>query len=131
VSLAAFREAVRAELQADLGVPMASGPLGGPQENVAQGCVWTVGKREVGGHVDDEEIELRVRVFQLFTDRVMPENTYDPTALEDTLEAVQTALKDKQTLLGPWFYRVVALEIDYDAQAVDATVVGYQANLSL
>lgn len=129
MSLTTFRKAVQDELAADLGITFVPGLLEGPIENRDLGCVYAAGKSEVSDHVDDELIELRVRVFKRYQQQVDPELPLDPSALEALVESVQNALDDKQTTLGPWFLRVTRAEIDLEAQGIEVTVVGWQANV--
>ena len=133
MSVATFREAVRAELETDLQIPFKSGLItflegtGSVRGDV--GCVWVAGYRENGDSVQEQIIDLRVRVYRKFIQVRDPLNAIDPTALEDTAELVESALRDKQAAqFGVWFFRPVSTEIDLATQGVEVTVTAIRAN---
>lgn len=128
VTLSQFRQNVQDELQTDLGIPFVGGKIEGPVGNSDLGCCWAAGKREVPEHVDDEQLELRVRVFVRYEQPIDPEVPIDTSPLEQLADRIQLSLKDKQTSLGVWFLRVTDVEIDPDRQALEVGVYGLQRN---
>lgn len=130
-ALSEFREALRAELQEDLGVEMVSGMLEGGELRPRRplGSVWASGK-ELGDPATDEIIEARVRVFPTYQQQRNPEQPVDPTQLEDIAEAVQVAVADRRTTLGPWIVTWQRTEIDLEDQAVEVTFTGRQLQLA-
>ncbi len=130
-ALSAFREALRAELQADLGIEMVAGMLEGGELRPRRtlGSVW-VSAKEVGDPAMDEILEAKVRVFPAYQQQRNPEQPLDPTPLEDVAEAIQLSVGASRTTLGPWFVAWQRTEIDLEDQAVEVTFLGRQLQLA-
>lgn len=126
MSLSDFRQGVQDELQADLGITMVAGVREGRSEDRDIGYVWVDRIAEDGTDVNLEVISLTVRVFKQWK---IQEGTHRPVeAFEALIEAVQLSLKDKQTQLGPWFFRVTEILPDYEDMYITATVEARQDN---
>lgn len=135
MSLRSFREAVAAELGADLGINILPGRLEEPSTRRDVGSCWTVGVTENPRNVQEELLTLGLRIFKrapLSRDRT-PDELYDPGELEDLVEAIQLALRDRQTTLaqehGIWFFRLTAAELDPQLRKVEAELAGIRSNL--
>ena len=128
VALTGYRQGLQDTLASLLApIEFFAGRIDTPQENRDVGCVYVTGKRE-GADVATEEIELVVRVFKQWK---LEQGYTQPqvAALESLVEEVQVALRDVQTTMGPWMFRVVQVEVLYELSAVEATVLATQANL--
>lgn len=125
-----FREAVESHLATQLAIPFVSGKLEGPQRRDI-GCTFPAAKSEVPGHVNDEYVFVKVRVFKAFVQERDPAAPTDPAALEALAESLQTAMSTVQTGQGPWFNRVTDIEWDMDSYGFEATILGQQSNLGL
>jgi hypothetical protein len=131
VSLTTFRQNLQTALATDLAIAFVPGRLEGPVETRDLGCVYAAAKAAVGGHVDDEQIELRVRVFKQYERYgADPEVPWDPAPLEALEELLQTSVKTHATSLGPWFARWTATTFDIPRQGFEATVIGIQHSLA-
>jgi hypothetical protein len=130
LTLTSFRQAVQDALSDAFPFPFVAGQFEGPSADRDAGCVWARGKREFADNILVEELFLGARVFKQWK---QPEGTNDlPNAddLEALLEQVQTTLRPLATTLGPWMFRVTELEILWEQSAVEATLLGMQANLA-
>lgn len=130
MTLTSFRQGVANELAADLGITLVvDGRCEGPftQELI---CSWSPGKAPYPTDVNLEQVEVRVRVFKAPPprrhDAQLP---FDPAPLEELAETIQTALKDKRTALGPWYFQLLELRIDDERWCVELQLVGLQDNL--
>lgn len=132
-TLTSFREALRLELQTDLGVELVPGMLvfqgaeRRPRHDL--GSVW-ISRKEAANPLADETIEAHVRIYKAYTQTRSIEQPYDPTPLEALVEAVQVSVKDKLAALGPWFIHFRSAEIDLDDQAIEVVFEARQLNLA-
>lgn len=127
MSLTSFRQAVQDELQKDLGITFVAGMLTAAANDRTIGCVWAAGIRE-GSDINTEEIVLHARVFTQF-EATQGYKQGDIDQLEQLAEQLQTALRDKQATLGPWFFRVTEVELLIEEHGVQATIVAVDDNL--
>jgi hypothetical protein len=141
MSLTSFRQAVAAELQADLRASGLVGattfkilpgePLAGPKDTT-HGYCWAPARAENEDNANQEHLELRVRVYKRYTGRQQPSPTrvIDPSDLEALGEAIYESLREKQAAdFGVWFLRCVATEIAAAERYVEVTIVALQSNL--
>lgn len=126
MSLKTVREAIQAEVAADLGIDFVAGRIdANPRRSL--GCCWSATVEEVAGHVLEENIEVFIRVFVPWQQRVEPSKPIDPVPLEELADTIRAALSDKQSQIG-WLFRVTRCELDYDLHCVDAAILVWQAN---
>ena len=123
-----FREAVRAELEADLGIAFRAGVLDDVEARDDVGCVFWDGRAEMAGQAATEVITLTVRLFKRARRGRQPNTPPDPSELEQASQDLILALRDKPNTLGPWYARVTGVAPDYDSWSVEATVLAYQDN---
>lgn len=128
MSIVTFRQAVQTELATDLAIDVEAGvPLFDRSDDRTIGFVWVERIAEDPQDVQIEVVTLGVRVFQQWKQQ---QGTHRPVdVFEALMESIQTSLKDKQTTLGPWMFRVVELVPDYENMHVTATVEARQSNL--
>ncbi len=126
MTLTSFRQAVQDELQADLGVAMVAGIREGRSEDRDIGYVWVETIADDGSDVQVRVITVGVRVFKQW--KAQQGTHRDVTAIEELMESVLASLKDKQTALGPWFFRVPEIVPNYEDMHVTATIVARDAN---
>lgn len=138
MSLRATREAIAAELQADL---RAGGLVSSQFKIVAReleppqtreiGCLWSAGRGENGENVSQELLELRLRIFlrEVPGRRTEASTGVDPGRLEDLVEAVYASLADKQAnSFGVWFLRCVGAEHHPSERWCEVQIVAWQEN---
>lgn len=130
MSLTTFRQAVAARAGTALSIAtVLDGKLEGPVQRRDVVCSWPARKGELPDDADLEELEVFVRVLTAYVQRVDDETPWDPGPLETIAETLQAGLDDIQTAAGPWFFRLVEVEIDVDRQSVTGRVLGWQRNL--
>lgn len=128
--LTTFRKQLERHLEEQLGIPFVSGALDGPLEQDL-GCTFPGSKTEVPGHVQDEDLVVRIRVFLAHPGQGV-ELPPDPAPLEELAEKLQLALKEKQTGLGPWYQRWISTEFDIEEGfGFESYVIARQQNLAL
>ena len=127
-SLTTFREAVTSALSTALGVDFVAGMVDGPIEGRNLGCAWMLGVAEREENVQEEWLDLKVRVFSAWSQIGAPERPFDPALLEEWAETIQTTLKPSITALGPWEARVTGVEFDMEQQGIEVSVLGWQPN---
>ena len=124
----AFRLALAAALEGELGMPVVAGRVDGATKQRAVCCVWPIRRVRPSDHVLEEDIVLGVRCWMRWRDPKDADRPIDPTPLEDLSERLLAALSAAQTSLGPWFLDVQNLSYDVEAQGIEATVAGRQWN---
>jgi hypothetical protein len=135
VSFSSICQAIIGELNTDLGGQgytfehgWVDDAASAASERANRGFVYGIAKRENSDNVNEEQIEIGIRVFPNFQQR--RGHPRDATTFEDVAETLQTSLKDKQTTLpqaaGAWFLRVTELDIDHERQMVEARVIVWQ-----
>lgn len=126
MTLTTFRQAVQTELQTDLGITMVAGIREGRSEDRDIGYVWVESIADDGADVQVRVTTVGVRVFLQWEAQ---QGTHrDVSAVEALMESILTSLKDKQTTLGPWFFRVPEVLPNYEDMNVTATIVARDAN---
>lgn len=130
MSLASFRQAVQDLYAAELDIPFSHALFDGPSEDRDVGCCFSVITRETDEDVNVTQLEVHVRVFKLY---VNPDEIQQAEANAEALEAlmlrVQEVIQPNQAGLGgTWFCRVVSVEIDHEAQGVEAVILGWENN---
>ena len=129
MSLTGFRQAVASQLATALDIPFVDGKLDGPVSRQDLGCTFPGRTEELEGNVDIQQITVYVRVFKrMETNRRNPQVPPDPEPLEAIADLIPASLDDIQTAAGPWYFRVVSVEVDMDTQGVEAVVVGWAQN---
>lgn len=131
-ALTDFREALRLELQTDLGIDLVPGMLvldATKRPRRALGSVW-VARKDAADPISDETLEAHVRVYLAFQQSRSQEEPYDPTPLEQLVENIQLSVRDKLTALGPWFLHFSSAELDLEDQGVEVVFLARQLNLA-
>jgi hypothetical protein len=133
LSLGAFRLAVQAKLQTELGIEFVGGKLEGPMGERDIGCCWPEGASESEETIVIQNLQVRARVFKQYNRSEEPETPQDPADLEALVLAMQTSLNDRQLLGvgGEYFARVTEVDVDVDRNMVDARIVSYGANVAV
>jgi hypothetical protein len=100
-------------------------------ERANRGFVYGIAKRENPDNVNEEQLEIGIRVFPNFQQK--RGHPRDATTFENVAETLQSSLKDKQTTLpqaaGAWFLRITEVDIDHERQMVEARVIVWQFNV--
>lgn len=122
-----FRTTLAAQLQTELGIDVVSGYAEGPSDTDI-GCVYPIREGENPDAVQEQLVEVGVRVFKRYDRSEAPELLLDPEPLESMAATLVDALKAIQVTAGPWFFRVTEIVYDLDFYRVDALVTAWQAN---
>lgn len=138
MSLKTTRQAIAAELQADL---RAGGLVGAtftivprelePPQAREIGCLWVPERAENGENVSQEIVQLTLRIFlrEVAGRRTEASSGVDPGKLEDLVEAVYASLADKQSAnFGVWFLRCVGARHFPLERWCEVTIVAFQEN---
>ena len=130
-----LREAVRAELQADVGIEFVSGAI--PEDDVPvmrrdRGYVWVDGFARDPDMAIWEETTVQARVYLQYVEARSDEEPVDPAPLEDLAEQLRDALQNKRSLTDSsgtsWLLRFVSADLDYETMSVVATVMAGRPN---
>ena len=131
MSFSAVCFAILTELSTDMSTyAWEHGWLDEPPQRRDRGFVWGMRVGENPEDTNTEIVEIGIRMFPNFQQqRGHPRVS---TVFEDAAESLQSALKDKQTIIpqnaGYWFMRVTEIVIDQELQRVDATVLMWGDN---
>jgi len=129
-----LREAVRVELQADVGIEFAAGapPDEGPVARRDRGYVWVEGFARDPTLAIWEEIDVRARLYLQYVEPRSDEEPVPPGPLENAAESLRDALQNKRSLLdlagGRWLLAFVGVELDYASQSAEASVTAGREN---
>ena len=129
MSTTTFRQSLMTTLETALSIPFVPGKLEGNPGRGDIGCVFPGGFSEVEDDVSLQQTTMFARVFKKpDARRREPQKPIDPTELETLADAIPAALDDVQTSAGPWYFRVVSVEIDMDTLGIEAVITGWEAN---
>jgi hypothetical protein len=120
-----FRNAIAQQIESELQIRVRPGRLG-PQEGKDVACVWPVAVYENPDNVAEEVLEAGVGIWLNHKHRGGPEEPFDPTRLEEVAEQLQVALSEIETNVPIWYFRIVRIDYDLEAQGLEALAQGTQ-----
>lgn len=128
--LSDHRTLLAAALEKDLGIPIVPGLLEGHQ-SYDRGSLHVGRVQEVPGRVNEQQILSALRVFKQFEPLIQSETPYDPSPLEELVDAIQASIHANETNFGPWFLRVISFTLDLPSQGVEAEILAYSSNFGV
>jgi hypothetical protein len=127
--LTVLRQKLQQQFANDLKIMFVGGRLTGGVQSQPLGCCWVQAVGELAGRVDEEAIQVGVRVFLQHEQQLDPEVPVDPAPLEDTAAALQQSVRGYQTgIPGIWLQRIVQVTLDPESRMVEAVVLAMTGN---